>query len=351
MTSDLRRARRAFLLVGILIPVVLTAAGLAVLLNLLPLVPDPAATHWSPSGADGFAPAGVYVWMQLGLGLGIPVALSLTVLATTRDSWGITARFLGAIATWFSAFFAIAMAGSLWIQRGLTDAADAPSIVPVLGIALAIALLLGTGAWFLQPAVRVLPSISDGGASVRPISLRQGERVAWVGTATIARGGLIVLVFTLSLLVSITIVLLALGRGEWWITALVTVLVGFAMASSMAFRVRISAAGVHIRSLLGWPGVRLPLDRITDVEAVHIAPLAEFGGWGWRFGLDGRRGAVLRAGEALQVSTDGGRVYVATVDGAEDAVAVLRALRAREAGADAMTEAARDEQSGPNAEE
>lgn len=80
-----------------------------------------------------------------------------------------------------------------------------------------------------------------------------------------------------------------------------------------------------MRSILGWPNTRIPLDRIERVEVVQIAPMAEFGGWGWRISPDGRRGVVLRGGEALQVTDDRGKVFVVTVDGAEVAVATLQA--------------------------
>jgi hypothetical protein len=43
--------------------------------------------------------------------------------------------------------------------------------------------------------------------------------------------------------------------------------------------------------------------------------------------VDGRRGIVLRAGEALQITRTDRRVFVVTVDGASDAAAVLETLR------------------------
>lgn len=331
--SDLRRARRAFVLVAVLVPFVVTAVVLPLLLGLLALVPDPVATHWSPAGPDGFAPASAYVWMLLGLGLGLPVVLSITVLLGTRTSWGSTGRFLGAVAVWLAGFFAVAMTGSLWIQRGLADATDAPSVLPVLLVGLGVGMILGIAGWFVQPAVRVVPerdaaAAADAPAEARSPVLRPGERIGWVGTATIARGGVVVLALLLSVQVGVTLILLVTGVPAWGIAAAITVFVAVAVASSLTFRVRIGIGGLRVRSLLGWPGVALPLDRIAGVEVVQVSPMAEFGGWGWRFGLDGRRGAVLRAGEALQVTATDGRVYVATVDGADDAAAALRALRA-----------------------
>src|SRR5690606_19746178 len=92
------------------------------------------------------------------------------------------------------------------------------------------------------------------------------------------------------------------------------------------FRVRVNGEGLQARSLMGWPNSRIPLSTIEKVEVVDIDPFAEFGGWGWRLGLDGRRGVVMRKGEALQI-THRGRVFVVTVDGAPEAAAVLEGHR------------------------
>ncbi|MBD3752872.1 MAG: hypothetical protein IE935_10685 [Micrococcales bacterium] len=50
-----------------------------------------------------------------------------------------------------------------------------------------------------------------------------------------------------------------------------------------------------------------------------------------RFAIDGRRGVVLRRGEALEVTRRSGRVFVVTVDDASTASALLIALRQRAA--------------------
>jgi hypothetical protein len=151
----------------------------------------------------------------------------------------------------------------------------------------------------------------------------------WSGTATIARSGAITLGALWLLLVGIVVFSWAVSgpSGAAWLSAVILVLMSLAIASSLVFRVRVTAAGLHVRSVTGWPKMRIPLRDITRVETVRIDPFAEFGGWGWRLGLDGRRGVVLRPGDALQVTRTGGKVFVVTVDGATAGAAVLEALR------------------------
>jgi hypothetical protein len=84
-----------------------------------------------------------------------------------------------------------------------------------------------------------------------------------------------------------------------------------------------------VRSAAGWPRLEIPAAEIASTRSVRIDPFAEFGGWGYRFGTDGRRGFVLRAGEALEVTRTDGRVFVVTVDDATTAASVLAAAGQR----------------------
>jgi hypothetical protein len=152
---------------------------------------------------------------------------------------------------------------------------------------------------------------------------------AWSGTATIARSGAITLGALWLVLVGVVVFSWVLSgpSSAAWLSAVILVLMSLAIASSLVFRVRVTAAGLQVRSAIGWPHTRIPLRDITRVETVRVDPFAEFGGWGWRLGLDGRRGVVLRRGDALQVTRTGGKVFVVTVDAATEAAAVLASLR------------------------
>jgi hypothetical protein len=149
-----------------------------------------------------------------------------------------------------------------------------------------------------------------------------------------ARSGQIVLGIALVLMLIGTAAVVAIGDPRaMWIMIGTTLLLIVAAAAGVAFRVRVSAEGLRVRSVLGWPTTRIRLESIEKAEVVTVSPFAEFGGWGWRIAVDGRRGIVLRTGQALQVVHGGGRVFVVTVDDAATAAGLLNALRERAASA------------------
>jgi uncharacterized membrane protein len=335
MTDDTRRSRIAFLRVGVIAPLGILALAAAVIIAWMPELPDPMAIHWGSGGADGFATPWGYVAGVIGIGIAVVILLAVLTLSVHRlpqsstkppiGPWSSTARFLGAMNLGTGTMIAFLAVAGAALQRGLADAADAGDIGgwAVLGLVLLVAAAaLG---WFLQPAPPAAPA--GQGAPAGSIPLAPNERAAWFGTATMARGGVIALTAALVLLATTTVFWAARGEDAWWILALVTVLTAVLVGTMLVFRVRVNAQGMRARSLLGWPDNRIPLDRIDRVEVVHLDPFREFGGWGWRLAVDGRRGIVLRAGEALQITRTDRRVFVVTVDGASDAAAVLETLR------------------------
>ncbi|QTV79896.1 EbsA family protein [Microbacterium sp. NIBRBAC000506063] len=145
------------------------------------------------------------------------------------------------------------------IQRGLDDAADAASITPwALG---GLALLVGVTVlgWFLQPKAAGVPR--ETAVDAIPLALRDGERAVWVGTAAMARSGMIVLGVSLFVLALATVFSFAAGGEAGWITAIVLILVAVLVATMLVFRVRITADGLLVRSAVGWPRTRIPAGR------------------------------------------------------------------------------------------
>lgn len=317
-SDDVRRARRAFLLVALVAPVLIAAIALVLILLWLPQLPEQVVTHWGADGPDGYGSRDMYVWMQAFIGLGIPLMLTLPVLAMTRDSWGLTARLLGAISLGTAALVAVGSAGSVAIQRG---GADGSGIGAVLAIGLGGILVLGAIGWFVQPRV-----ISTA-ASTPPsrLMLAPGERAAWFGTSAMGRPGVVFLVLAVVLLIITTVWVFVMNSATGWIMALVTILVVALISATLVFRVRVNSAGLRVRSVAGWPRWSIPAAEITDARVVQVNPLAEFGGWGLRFAVDGRMGIVLRTGEGLQVTRRGGRILVVTINDARTAAAVLTA--------------------------
>lgn len=337
MTDDIRRSRTAFFWVGVFIPTAILLVTVAVIATWLPDLPDPIATHWGTSGVDGFGPKWTAIALPLGVGGGIVTLMALIGAFAHRmpqsstkqpiQAWGPTSRFLGGMSLGLAVFISYVALVTASVQRGLADAMQAPDIGNWMPIGFGL-LIAGTAlGWFLQP--RSPERTGDSGSSVAGIALNPAERAAWFGTAKMARGAVAGLVGTTLLLLVLSVVVFSQDEGGGWILLGMTALLLVLIATMLVFRVRANAAGLQVRSLLGWPNTRIPLDRIETIELVEIAPMAEFGGWGWRISPDGRRGVVLRAGEALQVTDSTGKIFVVTVDGAAEAASVLESLRER----------------------
>lgn len=339
MNDDVRRSRTAFLWVGLAAPLVLLVVAASIILAWMPELPDPMGIHWGDDGVDGYASKWAYAPLVLGIGSAVVVFTAVLAVFAHRlpqsgrqrtvGPWSSTARFIGAINLGLGAMIAFIAVSGAASQRGLADAADAPDI----GVSTLIGFVLLAGmsvlGWFLQPASPV--GQAERAVLAGTIPLAAAERAAWFGTATMARTGLIVLTAALVLLSVMTVFFFALDEGGSWLLLIVTVASVLLIGTMIVFRVRVSTDGLRVRSLFGWPNTRIPLSRIEKVETVQLDPFREFGGWGWRLGLDGRRGVVLRTGEALQVTQTDGRVFVVTVDDASAAAATLETLRTHSA--------------------
>ncbi|MGM7697569.1 DUF1648 domain-containing protein [Microbacterium sp. A84] len=333
MTDDVRRARAAFLWVGVIVPLALIVLATVVIAAWLPEIPEPAATHWGTDGVDGYGPGWTYLVMPIGIGGGIVVLFGAMALFSHRlppkesdraQAWS-PPRFLGGVSLGTAGMISLLSVVSVGVQRGLSDAADAPGIG--LWIVLGFIVLVGFTVlgWFLQPkSPRVF---APNGAAAERIPLAAGEKLVWVGTANMSRIGVVVLLAAVAFLAIRAAMLIAESDAGWWIYGVATVVIALLVSSTLTFRVRVNARGLSARSLLGWPRTQIPLSDIERVETVEIDPFREFGGWGWRLSMDGRRGIVLRTGEALQVTQSNGRVFVVTLDGASEAAAVLETLR------------------------
>lgn len=335
MNDAARRSRTAFRWVGLIAPLAVLALAAAVVLAWLPELPDPIAIHWGTGGANGFAPKWSYILLSVGIAAAVVIFVAALALfahrmpqSSTKPSvgpWSAATRAIAAINLGVAVLIAFLAVSGAAIQRGLSDATDSPDIVGWMGIGFALCGVSGVLGWFLQPKSPVRPE--EQGAAAGSIPLAASERAVWFGTASMARSGVVVLVSALALLAVMTAFFVAQGHDSWWMLALLTAVMTLLIGTMLAFRVRVSADGLRARSLLGWPNNRIPLGRIAKVETVQLDPFREFGGWGWRIATDGRRGIVLRAGEALQITRTDGRVFVVTVDGASDAAAVLDTLR------------------------
>lgn len=333
MTDAVRRSRTAFLWVGLIAPLVILGLAAAIVVAWLPELPDPVAIHWGPDGVNGFASQWGYIAMIIGIGGGLVVfdaALAMNAHRLPQSSakptvapWSATARFMGAVNLGLSAMIAfIAVAGAA-LQRGLADAAGTGSIAGWAAIGFVILVVFAVLGWFMQP--RSPRSAAQQGMPTESMPLADSERAAWFGTSAMGRPGVIVLVSAVLLLIATTVWVFAMDGAMGWILAAVTVLLVALIASTLVFRVRVNADGLRVRSIAGWPRWNIPASQIADARVVQVDPMGEFGGWGVRIAVDGRRGIVLRTGEGLQVTRRDGRVLVITIDDARTAAAVLAA--------------------------
>ncbi len=159
------------------------------------------------------------------------------------------------------------------------------------------------------------------------MTLAPGERAAWLRTVTMSRGGMIAIV-AVTVVFAVTAVWLAFTSGELaGVFALLALLFVVLLLATSVFRARVDDTGLTVRSALGIPSWRIPLEDVETVTVAAIDPMTQFGGWGVRAGLDGRFGVVLRRGDAIQVARAGKRTFVVTVDDAVTGAALLGGSR------------------------
>lgn len=337
MTPEIRRARTAYWWVGVIVPLALIALASIVVLAWLPELPEPAAIHWGIDGVDGFGPRWTPLALLIGLGGGGVLLLARITLLSHRTprrgdtvpqpQWSTTARLLGAMGLALGGLMAMLAVATTAAQRGVSDAAAAADITAWMPVLLIIAVVLAVAGWFLQPVAPVSREAS--GTPATPLPLTGSERAVWMKTVSIARSGQAVLGIGVFLTIALSVLLLARGVAAGWIVAGVALMLLVLVATGLSFRVRASATGLRVRSVAGWPRLQIPAAEIASVRAVPVDPFAQFGGWGYRIGVDGRRGFVLRTGDALEVTRTDGRVFVVTVDDAATGASVLAAAAGR----------------------
>jgi hypothetical protein len=318
-------ARPRTLLVGIAVPLALALAALVVAIALAPVLPDPIATHWGPSGeVDGYGPLWATAVLPLLVVLGYTV-LVVAVLRSGREGLTVMHKVLLGVAPFLATMMAVIGSGSLLFQRGLSSASDAPSIVPVVLVALASGAVIAALSWVVLPrATRVEDTAED----VPPLEIPVTARATWVQSAGPAR-----VVGTLAIGAS---VLAVIGGGAaLWAAAPIPVLLVFLLlmlvviflaAGSLFWRVTVDRRGFRAISVLGWPRFSYPLSQIDSATVVDVNPIGDFGGWGLRWGGGGRVGIVLRSGPALAVKRTNGKSLVVTVPLPRTAAALLNSL-------------------------
>ena len=264
--------------------------------------------------------------MTVATGLLLPgLMAAVTIPALRRGAQGAAFRFVAATAAGLATMTAVISTWSVALQRGLSDAASAPSIAPAMLVGLVAALVVGVLGWFAQP---VQHHVVPGAAVARTMPVRPGERVMWTRTTTAARwlSGLLLAVMALN--ATLAVVLWFTSPAAAPILAGTALLVLVAFASTSSFTVRVDREGLTVTSALGVPRIRVPLDDIASAGTGDTVGFGEFGGYGIRTAGHGS-GVILRNGEALRVTRTNGRQFVVTVDDAALGASVLQGLVAQ----------------------
>lgn len=322
------RARRRVIVLGVVLPVVLALVSLSLQLLWLPTLPSPAATHWSAAGeANGTGPAWTFPVLTLVLGLALPVLLGVLALATI-DSGRRAAGVLVAVAAGPIGFLPVVFAISIAVQRGVATAQDSrlPPWLPL--IALLVELAIGVVVFLTFPElpapVRVLP------AAPAPLAIPEGATLAWSRAARAPWPLTAVVLLAIAVTGVLGVTALLSGSLVGLVPLSATVLLSVSALLLLQVRVTVGAAGVTMAGEFGLPRIRIPYSDITGVSVVEVEALADFGGYGIRYGRGGVTGVVLRSGEALRIERRGRRTLVITVPDAATAAAAIETMRARD---------------------
>jgi hypothetical protein len=317
MTTD-RRPTHALIASAALAPVV-AAVGTGLAYAVRDLVPDPVAVHWGLHGEpDRWQPFGAAVVTAAVITMVMPLALVGLGALMHRSARGPLAAVAGGLAV----FLGGVLFGGLVAQRpGQVPQAFPPQwAVPTLLLTALVA--VGLWRWGRPTPPEVTGAREPLPADAPRLDVTPTPGLGWRGGGRL-RGGP---TLALAVVVALPLVWVALAGFAWvWLLALA---LGALLALTLSARVTVDTSGLRVSSAgLSWS--RVPLERVASAGTTTVSPLREFGGWGWRIGVDGRRGYVTRAGAALVVHRIGEPDVVVTVDDADEAAAVLNTLAAR----------------------
>ncbi len=306
-------------------PALLAVVAVALVAAAWPTLPDPVAVQWDGAEVSGTMPLVGAVLMLVAIVVGDGALFGAIALHALRSGQRMRAvRGMAALGAGLATGLAVLMTASILLQRG-NATADAADGAP-MGLAAVAATVSGAIAAALVALLlprQPEPAAAD--ASAPPaLQLSDDERAVWIARVRVPPVLLAALTLPFIAVAPLPLLLdgpVLLGAVPLGLAALA---LGFAF-----WRVRVDLRGVTVLPALGWPGWRIPAGSVVRARAVHVHPLGDFGGYGLRFGADGRRGLVLRAGAALEIERVDGRTVVVTVDGADAAAALLNGLRER----------------------
>ena len=313
---DHATARRAALVATIWVPLAIVVAAEIVVVGVGATGRSRLITHWG-AGAERTGPWWTYAVLVVAIGLPVIALMGFFMLRATRMA-GMN-PWMPAVAVGITVFHTVGMGvGSVVLNASPL----APALPLAGGVVLAVAAASLT--WWLLP--REAPATGSVDAA-DALPVRSQEVAAWTGRVELP-SWLVALITTAAGLLLVLGIFLVLTRGAhlWPIFLAPTLLLVVLLVTAQVV-VTAGPGGFLVRSVVGWPYLRIPAESLAKAAVVEVDPMADFGGWGCRWVLGptrkGRWGFVTRRGPGLEVFRRDGRSIVVTVDDPGTAAAVL----------------------------
>lgn len=307
--------------VALVLPLVLTAIALLVGFTLASHLPGTIAVHWDLAGKpNGYGSPYALPTVVAAVQVAIVVVLGgAVILLSHRGPLTPVAKILAVTSTWVVILVSVLLIGTL------LQPAQMLSFGAVFPLAFGGATIVVAGLWFVLP-----PGIRGVAGTVRPLPapvvLGGSERASWIRTTSPSRAFIWTVVGVCILLGAAMAIVIILSAGRYWPLTFVPLLVLLLLLSNFAWTVRVNAREVLVQSVVGIPVIRIPLDQITSADVTDVQAVAQYGGWGIRWALNGRIGIIVRSGEALEVHRRKGLDLVVTIDDATTAAALINGL-------------------------
>lgn len=269
-------------------------------------LPPTVASHWSGSTPDGFSTTTTFFAVTAVLSL-LASAIALGAAVADRESAPLVLLLTATTS---------ATCASTWILSvALTRSAGAPEDARIgwWVVAPIAASMLGIAAYALGVRTRIsTPALPTPTLNTPLVST---ERAVWIGRAH-SRWPWIGAAVLLAVTVAGAV------YSDWWI-AVILLASALLTAAFASITVRVDRSGLSITSWgLRWK--KIALSRVRSASVDTIRPM-EWGGWGYRITPRGTA-VTLRAGDAVVLTLDSGKLFAVTVDHPEDAVKLINSL-------------------------
>jgi hypothetical protein len=312
------------LIVALVATLVLTLAVLAITFTIASTLPSSVAVHWNSAGVvDGHGSPYSFPILIAVFCLPLDAIFgAIAVLSSHRAPVTVMTKILAVVGLFITVLLAVILGGTLVVQQGHGSQAQLPIVWVPIGFG--VAAIVSVGAWFVLPKAVKVPR--GGGTVIAPVALGAQERASWIRSAT-APAALTWGVVGFMVLITVILLFSVYEKGGAnWPVVFIPVVIFLIVLSSFAWTIRVDARGVRMRSSLGIPTINVPLANIESAEVVDVQAISQYGGFGVRYGLNGRFGVILRSGEALEILRHNRRSVVVTVDDAASAAALINGL-------------------------